>query len=69
VLNETRIRGNITDTAWYSFKVAEDPVTRRGKAFMLINGPYSSPSNNDVYLSLQTVDYVVTLNNIASGIS
>jgi hypothetical protein len=69
VLNETRIRGNITDSSWYSFKVIEDPVTKRGKAFMLINGPYTSPSNPDVYLTLQTVDYVVTLNNIASGIS
>ena len=69
VLNETRIRGNITDSSWYSFKVVEDPVTKRGKAFMLINGPYTSPSNPDVYLTLQTVDYVVTLNNIASGIS
>lgn len=69
VLNETRIRGNITDSSWYTFNVAEDSVTKRGKAFMLINGPYTSPADNDVYLTLQTVDYVVTLNNIASGIS
>lgn len=68
--NETRMRGNITDTSWYSFGVSEDPVTRRGYAFMLIKGPYAPPSANpDVYLSVKTVDFVVTLNNIVSVLS
>lgn len=70
LLNETRIRGNITDASWYTFNVAEDPLSKRGSAFMRINGPYpDSPSNPDVFLTLRSADYVVTLNNIASGIS
>jgi hypothetical protein len=68
--NETRIRGNVTNSSWYSFGVGENPSTKRGYAFMLIKGPYAPPSTNpDVYLTLKTVDYVVTLNNIALVLS
>ena len=69
VLNETRMRGGITPSSWYTFNVAEDPVTKRGKASMNITGPYASGSNQDIILTLQSVEYVVTLNNIGSGIS
>ncbi|WP_321508082.1 hypothetical protein [uncultured Methanoregula sp.] len=68
MLNETRIRGNITESSWYKCGVSENPVTKRGTAFMRIEGPLGS-TNPDVYLTLRTVDYVVTLNNIASVIS
>jgi hypothetical protein len=69
VLNDTRIRGNITDSTWYTFKVAEDPATKRGTAFMNISGPFGQPYNPDVYLTVQKADYLVILNNIAAGIS
>jgi len=69
VLNETRVRGGVTTSSWYSFSVTEDPVTKRGKAVMNITGPQSSASVSDTYLTLQSVDYVVTINNIASGIT
>lgn len=69
VLNETRIRGGLTNSSWYSFSVTEDPVSKRGKAFMNITGPSSTPDTMDTYLTLQSVDYVVTINNIASGIT
>lgn len=69
LFNDTRMRGGITDPAWYTFSVTEDPVTKRGTASIQINGPYPAPNNPDVYLTLQRVDYLVTLNNIASGLT
>ena len=69
VLNETRIRGGITSSSWYSFSVTEDPVSKRGTAFMNITGPSASGSTQDILFTLQAVDYAVTINNIASGIT
>lgn len=68
VLNDTSKRGNLPDT-WYTFNVAEDPVTKRGRAFMNISGPYGQSTNPDAYLTVKKSDYLVILNNIASGIS
>ncbi|AGB01854.1 hypothetical protein [Methanoregula formicica] len=69
VLNETRVRGGITSGSWYSFSVTENPVTKRGTAFMNITGPSVSGSTQDIIFTLQSVDYAVTINNIASGIT
>jgi hypothetical protein len=70
LFNDTRLRGGIkdSDTAWYTPDESLVPATGRWSASMLINGPISSPANVDVYLTLQRVDYVVTLNNVASGL-
>jgi hypothetical protein len=70
LFNDTRLRGGIkdSDTAWYTPSVSQVPATGRWTATLLINGPISSPANVDVYLTLQRVDYVVTLNNVASGL-
>lgn len=69
LFNDTRIRGGIkdSDTPWYTPDVSEVPATGRWSASLLINGPYHAP-DKDVYLTLQRVDYVVTLNNVASGL-
>lgn len=70
LFNDTRLRGGIkdSDTLWYTPSVSQVPATGRWSASLLINGPVSSSANNDVYLTLQRVDYVVTLNNVASGL-
>lgn len=70
LFNDTRLRGGIkdSDTLWYTPGVSQVPATGRWSASLLINGPVSSSANNDVYLTLQRVDYVVTLNNVASGL-
>jgi hypothetical protein len=70
LFNDTRLRGGIkdSDTIWYTPSVSQVPATGRWSASLLINGPISSPANVDVYLTLQRVDYVVTLNNVASGL-
>ena len=69
LFNDTRLRGGIkdSDTAWYTPDVAPGPAPGRWSASLLINGPYSG-ADKDVYLTLQRVDYVVTLNNVASGL-
>ncbi len=69
LFNDTRLRGGIkdSDTAWYTPDVAPGPAPGRWSASLLINGPYSGV-DKDVYLTLQRVDYVVTLNNVASGL-
>lgn len=68
VFNETRIRGGVTNPAYYTFGVGENPVTKRGSAYINIVGP-AGGSTSDVYLTVKPVEYVVTLNNIASGLS
>jgi hypothetical protein len=68
VFNETRIRGGVINPAYYTFGVAETPVTKRASAFINIVGP-AGGSTNDVYLTVRPVEYVVTLNNIASGLN
>ena len=70
LFNDSRIRGGIkdSDTAWYTPSVSQVPATGRWSAALLINGPDPVLNKGDVYLTLQRVDYVVTLNNIASGL-
>jgi hypothetical protein len=70
VLNDTAARGAIPVSIppWYTSNVVYNPVTDRGYAYINITGPYST-SADDVFLTYQSADYVVTLNNIASGIS
>lgn len=69
LFNETRLRGGITDPAWYTFGVSEDLVTKRGTAYIQVNGPEAAPGSPDVFLTMQRVEYVVTLNNIASDLT
>jgi hypothetical protein len=68
VFNETRIRGGVTNPAYYTFGVAENPVSKRASAYINIVGP-AGGSTNDVFLTIRPVEYVVTLNNIASELN
>jgi hypothetical protein len=65
LLNSTRIEGNITQSSWYTFNVINSTATTPAVAYMNITGP-STGSLQDVYLTLQSVTYTVTPNNIAS---
>jgi hypothetical protein len=68
LLNETLARGGISDTSWYTISpVVEDPITHRGSVSLTINGPPAS--SGAVILYLTRVDYVVNINNIASGLT
>ncbi|OPY38731.1 MAG: hypothetical protein A4E35_00515 [Methanoregula sp. PtaU1.Bin051] len=68
VFNESRVRGGLTNPAYYTFSVKENPVTKRGSAYINITGPVGD-TTGDVYLTIRPVEYVVTLNSIASGIT
>jgi hypothetical protein len=70
LFNDTRLRGGIKDSdiTWYTPDVSQVPATGRWSASLLVNGPVADPNNVDVYLTLQRVDYMVTLNNVASGL-
>jgi len=63
VFNDTAARGGIptSNPPWYTSNV--NTANGRGYAYINITSP------NGVLFSYQTVDYVVTLNNIASGIT
>jgi hypothetical protein len=66
VFNDTAVRGSLP-VSWYTSKIVLDPATNRWNAYINITGPLSTP--NPVRLTYQSADYVVTLNNIASGIT
>lgn len=68
VFNNSRERGGVIGTGSYSFAVRENPVTKRATAYINITGPLGG-STGDVYLTLRPVEYVVTLNTIASGLT
>lgn len=71
LFNDSRKRGGIedSDTGWYTPAVEPGPAPGSWSASLLIDGPYPAPDNGDVYLTLQRIDYVVTLNSVASGLT
>jgi len=68
VFNATMQRGGLVNPGYYSFSVKENPVTKRGSAYINITGP-SAGATGDVYLTVRPVEYVVTLNTITSGLT
>ena len=69
LLKDTAARGAIpvSSPPWYTSNAVYNPATNRGYAYINISGP--SATTNPVLLSYQSADFVVTLNNIASGIT
>lgn len=55
------------NTTWYNVDWRENPQTHRSTAYMYINGS-KTDDTRDVYLSVQRVQFYVTLNNVGSGI-
>lgn len=68
VFNASRVRGGLVSPSAYTFGVTENPATKRATAWINVTGPYSS-GLNDVYLTVRPAVYVVSLNNIASGLT
>ena len=68
LFNDTRINGGITDPAQYTAGITNIPGNR-AIASMTILGPDTSGVTPDVLLTVIPVEYSVTLNSIASGIS
>ena len=66
LFNDTAARGGMPNVQqWYTFNEMYNSGTGRGYAWINITGPSTLP----VLLSYQRADFVVTLNNIASGIT
>jgi hypothetical protein len=68
VFNASRIRGGVVSPSAYTFGVVENAATKRATAWINVTGPYGS-SPDDVYLTVRPAEYVVALNNIASGLT
>ncbi len=68
LFNETLVRGGMKDKpSWYNVNTQQ--VGSRWVSRISIFGPYGDVSNKDVFVTLPRVEYVVTLNSVASGIS
>jgi hypothetical protein len=68
LFNETLVRGGMKDKpSWYNVNTQQ--VGSRWVARISIFGPYGDVSNKDVFVTLPRVEYVVTLNSVASGIT
>jgi hypothetical protein len=68
VFNNTRRNGGIYDARNYTFGNSS-PSAAPGFAFMKIIGPYDDTSHADVLLTVQPVNYSVTINSIASSLN
>ena len=68
VFNASRERGGLLNPGYYSFSVRQNPVTKRGAAYINITGPFGG-TTGDVYLTVRPAEYVVTLNTITSGLT
>lgn len=68
IFNGSRVRGGLLNPGYYQFSVKENPASKRASAYINITGPYGG-ATSDVYLTIRPVEYVVTLNNIASGLT
>jgi hypothetical protein len=68
LFNDTRVNGGITSPSQYQFGIT-NVSGNRAIASMTILGPNNDSVNPDVFLTVIPVEYSVTLNSIASGIS
>ncbi|MDO9324724.1 MAG: hypothetical protein Q7T80_07165 [Methanoregula sp.] len=71
LFKETLARGGMDKTMYSDWSKVPPPeqVGSRWVARISIFGPYGDVSNKDVFVTLPRVEYVVTLNNVASEIS
>jgi hypothetical protein len=68
VFNGSRVNGGITNASWYRTGITPFGV-KPATAYIRIIGPNDDTSSPDVWLKIIPVEYAVTLNNIASGLT
>lgn len=68
VFNNSRRNGGIYDSRNYSFGNSS-PSAIPAFAYMKIKGPYDDESTSDVILSVQPVNFSVTINSIATSLN